>query len=212
MSDAPNSRAGRGPRQRARRAALRGRAQERGGGSLSYNQFHVEMSPRKLCKLSKNRYLTLDDLVRRRQVHLHQPSQSSMPMLAARAGGERYVLLPPALAAIASGPLALLGNTWPTTSPISPSYSKRTRSRRARSRSSRRRKWSVAILVRPDMEPSFGPIQLDTLTFAVIAFSILAFGLVSGRVQKSVITPPMVFVALGLLVSHRARWGWWSWT
>ena len=44
---------------------------------------------------------------------------------------------------------------------------------------------------------------MESLTFAVIAFFILAFGMVSGRVQKSVITAPIVAVAFGLLVSDR---------
>jgi NhaP-type Na+/H+ or K+/H+ antiporter len=41
-------------------------------------------------------------------------------------------------------------------------------------------------------------------TLFVIALSILAFGLISGRIERSVITPPMVFVLIGLLVG---RWG-----
>ncbi|MFQ6022129.1 MAG: cation:proton antiporter [Acidiferrobacterales bacterium] len=48
---------------------------------------------------------------------------------------------------------------------------------------------------------------MDSLAFIVIATCILGFGLVSGRVQKSVITPPMVFVLFGLLVSPRV-FGW----
>ncbi|MDR9402773.1 MAG: hypothetical protein RI580_04975 [Halothece sp. Uz-M2-17] len=38
-------------------------------------------------------------------------------------------------------------------------------------------------------------------TFAVIAFFILGFGLISGYLEKTVITPPMVFVTFGLLLS-----------
>ena len=41
-------------------------------------------------------------------------------------------------------------------------------------------------------------------TLFVVALSILAFGLISGRIEKSVITAPMVFCSFGLLVG---RWG-----
>jgi NhaP-type Na+/H+ or K+/H+ antiporter len=41
-------------------------------------------------------------------------------------------------------------------------------------------------------------------TILVVALSILAFGLISGRIEKSIITPPMVFVVFGLFVG---RWG-----
>lgn len=44
---------------------------------------------------------------------------------------------------------------------------------------------------------------MDTLAFSVIAFFILAFGLVSGFIQKSIISPPMVFVIFGLMLSNR---------
>ncbi|MHC4433281.1 MAG: cation:proton antiporter domain-containing protein, partial [Planctomycetota bacterium] len=44
---------------------------------------------------------------------------------------------------------------------------------------------------------------MDTSAFAVIALFILTFGLVSGRIQKTIISPPMVFVLFGLLVSNR---------
>jgi NhaP-type Na+/H+ or K+/H+ antiporter len=44
---------------------------------------------------------------------------------------------------------------------------------------------------------------VDTSAFAVIALFILTFGLVSGRIQKTIISPPMVFVLFGLLVSKR---------
>ncbi len=43
---------------------------------------------------------------------------------------------------------------------------------------------------------------MESLALVVVALSILAFGLISGRVQKSVITPPIVFVVIGLLVSQ----------
>ena len=42
---------------------------------------------------------------------------------------------------------------------------------------------------------------MNTETFAIIALFILSFGLISGRIEKTVITPPMAFVAFGLLVS-----------
>jgi len=42
-----------------------------------------------------------------------------------------------------------------------------------------------------------------TVAFAVIAVFIVGFGLISGRIQKTVITPPMVFVAFGLLLCNR---------
>ena len=45
---------------------------------------------------------------------------------------------------------------------------------------------------------------MEIVAFTVIAISILGFGLISGRVQKSVITPPMVFVLFGLLISSKA--------
>ncbi len=41
---------------------------------------------------------------------------------------------------------------------------------------------------------------MHTLSFAVIALGILAFAMISGRTQRSVLTPPMVFVSFGLLV------------
>jgi NhaP-type Na+/H+ or K+/H+ antiporter len=44
---------------------------------------------------------------------------------------------------------------------------------------------------------------MDTFAFAVVALFILTFGLVSGRIQKTIISPPMVFVLFGLLVSNR---------
>lgn len=42
---------------------------------------------------------------------------------------------------------------------------------------------------------------MTTETLAVIAIFILAFGVVSKRIEKSVITPPMVFTFVGLLLS-----------
>ena len=43
---------------------------------------------------------------------------------------------------------------------------------------------------------------MDSFTVAIVALLILAFGLVSGRLQRSIITPPMVFVTFGILVSQ----------
>ncbi len=43
---------------------------------------------------------------------------------------------------------------------------------------------------------------MESLAFVVIALGILGFGLISQRVQTSVLTPPIVFVALGLVVSR----------
>ena len=48
---------------------------------------------------------------------------------------------------------------------------------------------------------------MENQIFIVIAALILGFGLVSGRLQKSIVTPPMVFVAFGMLVSGHAL-GW----
>ncbi|NET38824.1 MAG: sodium:proton antiporter [Cyanothece sp. SIO1E1] len=42
---------------------------------------------------------------------------------------------------------------------------------------------------------------MTTELFAIIALFILSFGLISGRIEKSVITPPMAFVTLGLFLS-----------
>jgi NhaP-type Na+/H+ or K+/H+ antiporter len=44
---------------------------------------------------------------------------------------------------------------------------------------------------------------MESLGFIVVALSILGFGMISGRVQRSVLTPPMVFVVVGFLVSQR---------
>ena len=44
---------------------------------------------------------------------------------------------------------------------------------------------------------------MENLAFVVVALGILGFGLTSGRVQRTVITPPMVFVVFGYLVSQQ---------
>jgi NhaP-type Na+/H+ or K+/H+ antiporter len=44
---------------------------------------------------------------------------------------------------------------------------------------------------------------METIIFAVVAAFILGFGLISGRIQKTVITAPMVFVVFGLLLGQR---------
>ncbi|MEM7346903.1 MAG: cation:proton antiporter [Chloroflexota bacterium] len=44
----------------------------------------------------------------------------------------------------------------------------------------------------------------ELLVFALIAAFILGFGAISGRIQKTVITPPMIFVVFGLLLGE---WG-----
>jgi NhaP-type Na+/H+ or K+/H+ antiporter len=41
---------------------------------------------------------------------------------------------------------------------------------------------------------------MTSLAFAVVALGILAFGLVSGRLERSMLTPPMVFVLFGLVL------------
>ena len=41
---------------------------------------------------------------------------------------------------------------------------------------------------------------MDTFTFVAVALFILTFGLVSRRIQKTIISPPMVFVLFGMLV------------
>ena len=41
---------------------------------------------------------------------------------------------------------------------------------------------------------------MESLTFVVVALGLLGYALVSGRLQDSVITPPMAFVAFGLVV------------
>ncbi len=45
---------------------------------------------------------------------------------------------------------------------------------------------------------------MQTITLAVIAAFILVFGMISKRIQKTVITPPMMFVVFGLLLSQQA--------
>ncbi len=45
---------------------------------------------------------------------------------------------------------------------------------------------------------------MQTITLAVIAAFILVFGMISKRIQKTVITPPMIFVVFGLLLSQQA--------
>ncbi len=40
-----------------------------------------------------------------------------------------------------------------------------------------------------------------TETFALIALFIIGFGLISGYLEKSIITPPMAFVTFGMLLS-----------
>lgn len=41
---------------------------------------------------------------------------------------------------------------------------------------------------------------MNPTTITIIALTVLAFGLISARLQKSIITPPMVFVFVGLLI------------
>ncbi|MGI9302223.1 MAG: cation:proton antiporter [Gammaproteobacteria bacterium] len=41
---------------------------------------------------------------------------------------------------------------------------------------------------------------METFALAAIAFGILSFGLISGRAQTSIVTPPMVFVLYGLAI------------
>ncbi len=41
---------------------------------------------------------------------------------------------------------------------------------------------------------------MESLTFVIVAFGLLGYALVSGRLQQSAITPPMVFVAFGLII------------
>ncbi len=43
---------------------------------------------------------------------------------------------------------------------------------------------------------------MESLSFVIVAAGILGFALISGRIQRSPITPPMVFVAFGFLVSQ----------
>ncbi len=43
---------------------------------------------------------------------------------------------------------------------------------------------------------------METMAFAVVATAILGFGLISGRVQNTIITAPLVFVGSGLLLGE----------
>lgn len=45
---------------------------------------------------------------------------------------------------------------------------------------------------------------METVAFTVVAAGVLCFGLVSGRLQSTVVTPPMVFLVFGLLISQHA--------
>ncbi len=44
---------------------------------------------------------------------------------------------------------------------------------------------------------------MDSQTFTILAFFVLFFSLISGRIQKSVITAPMIFVLFGFLASPK---------
>ncbi len=48
---------------------------------------------------------------------------------------------------------------------------------------------------------------MEVSLLAVIAFSIMAFGMISGRIEKTPLTPPMIFAVMGLLLSPAAL-GW----
>jgi len=39
-------------------------------------------------------------------------------------------------------------------------------------------------------------------TLAAIATFVLLFGIISRRIERSIVTPPMAFVALGILLGH----------
>ncbi len=43
---------------------------------------------------------------------------------------------------------------------------------------------------------------MDTFGFAVIATGVIFFGLVSKRLESTVITPPMVFTVFGLIIGN----------
>lgn len=43
---------------------------------------------------------------------------------------------------------------------------------------------------------------MESLTLGILAFALLGFGLVSGRISKTVVTPPMVFVCVGMLFGN----------
>ena len=45
---------------------------------------------------------------------------------------------------------------------------------------------------------------MEALGYTVVAFGILAFGLVSARAERSMITPAMAFVFFGYLVNQEA--------
>ena len=44
--------------------------------------------------------------------------------------------------------------------------------------------------------------MIEALGYTAVAFGILAFGLVSGRAERSIFTPAMAFVVFGYLVSQ----------
>ena len=44
---------------------------------------------------------------------------------------------------------------------------------------------------------------MESITFAAIAVFVLAYGLVSKRLQKAVISPPIVFVLFGILLCSK---------
>ena len=43
---------------------------------------------------------------------------------------------------------------------------------------------------------------MQTLGFVIVAAAILGFGFISGRIRRSPITPPMIFVLMGLAVGR----------
>ncbi len=48
---------------------------------------------------------------------------------------------------------------------------------------------------------------MDVTVLTVVGLSVVAFGLVSARMQRSIVTPPMAFLLLGLLIGGKG-WGW----
>ena len=48
---------------------------------------------------------------------------------------------------------------------------------------------------------------MDLTAIGIVALCLMGFGMVSGRVENSIFTPPMVFLLIGLLVSHKVL-GW----
>ncbi|MGB8225197.1 MAG: hypothetical protein WCF10_21600 [Polyangiales bacterium] len=46
---------------------------------------------------------------------------------------------------------------------------------------------------------------MDSLTIIWMALFVLGYGLVSKRLERTIITPPMIFVVLGLLFGDAAR-------